>query len=131
MTSEQLIEAIQRECRVDALVAEDFVTAFVDLMVEALKRGEAFNFGKAGFFAIHPPLPTLSKDSRAMLIFQGTKTLRERLGITGKTAQLRASPVCKTCGLAPCKVRVQDECEACAGRDAVNGNHNRGDLNED
>ena len=88
MTRNQLIEALQDECRADRMKVEDFLHALSDLCADTLKKGEPFSIGEIGRFAVHLRLSKKGKGLRPIVAFQSSKSFRNRLDLHGE--------ICKT-----------------------------------
>lgn len=114
MKAEQLISALQDECRTDRIKVEDFLNAISDLCVEELSNGRPFHIGNLGFVALNPRLSRKGKGLRTSTIFQASRRFRKQLGVLDENVFVKHGPeTCTRCGLRPRKVRVFRECDPC------------------
>lgn len=113
MNRNDLIAALQEECRVDQTRIEDVLCALSDLCADALEKGQPFHIGDIGFLAIDPRVSHKGKGLRAAVTFQASNALRKRLNIPESELRRRHPGVCKECGRRPSKVRIYDECAEC------------------
>jgi hypothetical protein len=113
MTLNDLIAALQDECRADRVTIEDFLRALSDLCVESLERGEPFHIGDVGSIAVNPSFSRTGKGIRSALFFKASENLRKRLRIPEDALKPSAPETCRGCGIRPNKVQIYDGCLAC------------------
>lgn len=70
MNRNDLIAALQEECRVDQTRIEDVLCALSDLCADALEKGQPFHIGDIGFLAIDPRVSHKGKGLRAAVTFR-------------------------------------------------------------
>ena len=114
MNRNDLITALQEECRVDQTRIEDILCALSDLCAEALEKGERVHLGDIGSLEINPRLSShKGKGLRAGVIFQASKAFHKRLNIPEAELKRRHPGLCKACGARPAKVRLYEKCDPC------------------